>query len=455
MKRTDVHCHFFNIQYAFREALVILWDSLRGRYPNNQEREEEDVLTVVEKTAGWIELVKYIASLACTVVRSCEKQYLYEQEKYHESELTDDKEEDIVTAPLMMDIYHIFDKDDAGVPGKTAIEIPKFPKGSPTDIRGAFGTFANELKNDVLEEVSLKGYDRIAERSTDHSSREVMEKITKKLESTIENFITEQSIPLKKGKADIRLSWGYKKHMEDLEKLAGDYKDKVVPFLAVDPRRLNIIKLVREKVDKGPNTPFKGVKLYPALGYLPTHPNLFPVYDFCIELDIPISVHASCGGLPSLAGEIYVRSRGAEGYWYKWDIINNCSAPACFFGEPEHWRPVLKADEGRYKKLRINFCHFDPNGSTWTKQIISLMKDYDNVYADLSYYTEDDAISAVKDIVRDHPILAERLMFGTDFIMIMKEKKIGGLKKYFDRFDGLPGQMFYHNAQSFLGLGVN
>lgn len=44
----------------------------------------------------------------------------------------------------------------------------------------------------------------------------------------------------------------------------------ILAFEAVDPRRPGIFELVREKV--GPGKTFAGVKLYPSLGYLPTHP---------------------------------------------------------------------------------------------------------------------------------------------------------------------------------------
>ena len=80
----------------------------------------------------------------------------------------------------------------------------------------------------------------------------------------------------------IELSPGYKKHMLELEELSNNYPGKVFPFLAVDPRRIGIMKLIDLKVNKGIGI-FKGIKIYPPLGYLPTHPNLEPVFEYCSQ----------------------------------------------------------------------------------------------------------------------------------------------------------------------------
>ena len=77
----------------------------------------------------------------------------------------------------------------------------------------------------------------------------------------------------------IELSPGYKKHMHELEDLSRKFPGQVFPFLAVDPRRIGIMKLIEMKLNKGKGV-FKGIKIYTPLGYLPTHPNLEAIYDY-------------------------------------------------------------------------------------------------------------------------------------------------------------------------------
>ena len=50
------------------------------------------------------------------------------------------------------------------------------------------------------------------------------------------------------------------------------YPDKIIPFAAIDPRREDALDLFKNSFDE--NKPYKyyGLKVYPSLGYLPTHP---------------------------------------------------------------------------------------------------------------------------------------------------------------------------------------
>ena len=460
MKHVDGHCHFFNIQYAFREALKILWDFFLERYPHDG-RKKRKLLAFVREDEK-MGLIKYIASLANAAARSCEEQYDFEQKKYKESQLGSNSDQ-IVTVPLMMDIYYIFDKDDTvtkkSAPGVSTDEDEQIF----AEQQEQFLSVAESLKDDVLTEVSKIGYDEIAALNQEISGKDLEQKIKTKLQVALDDFIGEISADLAhdKGRVGYRLSWGYKKHMEELKDLSEQHRETVIPFLAVDPRRYNIIELVREKV--GPDKPFKGIKLYPALGYLPAHPNLFPVYDFCVEFDIPITLHASPGGLPSLTGSIYVKSKGAGNTWFSWDIKTDPLAPCRYFGEPKHWREVLDAEQGRYRVsalMRYNSSvdtlqdalNKELPPENWTGQIIDLMEDFNNVYSDLSYCTDPKIVELAIQLVHKYPVVAERGIFGTDYIMIMKERDLGGLKNYFDHFEGLPNQMFFDNGRRFLGL---
>jgi len=43
-------------------------------------------------------------------------------------------------------------------------------------------------------------------------------------------------------------------------------------------------------------------------------------------------------------------------------------------------------------------------------------------------------------------------MFGTDYVMVMLDEHLGGLKSYFDRFSGLDPRVLVENARVFLKL---
>ncbi len=456
MRHIDGHCHFFNIQYAFREAILVLWHSFIGRYPYDGGKREKgtQILLNREKSQS---LLKYVASLAKVAFMDAEKHYKNVQDEYQDSELSEN-DKDIVTVPLMMDIYYIFDKDDA----ERTVESRNIERDlfSPEQ-KKQFRQIADSAMEDVLAEVTRLGCDT-------EEKGESGESIDSICQGVVDDFFEEISENSHTGKDERKyyLSKGYEKHMDELEDLTEKHKEYVIPFLAVDPRRYKIIDLVKEKV--GQSKPFKGIKLYPALGYLPTHPNLFPIYDFCLNGDIPITVHASTGGLPSYAKSIYVKCKYEENLWYPEDVSNSEVEPPCFFGNPENWRKLLEAEGGKYKNLRLNFGHFGGNSSfmkalsgekmtkckseNWTKQIIDLMDQFENVYADLSYCTSVEVVSQVEKLIETYPVVGRKAFFGTDYIMIMLKKNLGGLKPYFNHFKGLPQQMLWENCRSFLGF---
>ncbi len=74
------------------------------------------------------------------------------------------------------------------------------------------------------------------------------------------------------------------------------YKHKLYPFIHADPRRLEddpgYFDLLKEYIENGT---FKGIKIYPALGYFPFDKRLKPVYDLAIEHELPITSHCSVG----------------------------------------------------------------------------------------------------------------------------------------------------------------
>lgn len=253
--------------------------------------------------------------------------------------------------------------------------------------------------------------------------------------------------------AETFLSKGFMDQLATLSALAGRYPDTVFPFLAVDPRRPGIVALMKQLVDEGRGV-FRGVKLYPPLGYLPTHPNLKEVYRYCSQFDIPITVHCSTGGLESWPGSVLVESWELDKPFVQ-SFGHGNPSPSAFFANPANWVPVLM----EFPNLRINLGHFGgcaPGDLTrinlpWAEQILELMK-HPHVYADLSYVAEPARLNQALQMMTAHDVLKSRLMFGTDFVMIAMDRKLGGIRRYFGQFAGLADALLADNARHFLKL---
>ncbi len=83
--------------------------------------------------------------------------------------------------------------------------------------------------------------------------------------------------------------------IQEIIEIKKNNRKTVYPFLAVDPRRKGIFDLVKQSVGKNRN--FHGIKVYPALGYLPSHPDLMKVFSYYADKDIPVTAHCSRGGV--------------------------------------------------------------------------------------------------------------------------------------------------------------
>jgi len=81
--------------------------------------------------------------------------------------------------------------------------------------------------------------------------------------------------------------------VEEMNKWVADqvaeYPDKLYAICFVDPRRGDRAIRIVEKAIK--EWDMKGVKLYPPCGFYPDDPKFFPLYEKCIELNVPIFSH--------------------------------------------------------------------------------------------------------------------------------------------------------------------
>jgi predicted TIM-barrel fold metal-dependent hydrolase len=469
----DVHCHFFNIDYAFRELLEIGWRWINGNYPYKSDERAIMPKAKMILPAEVQSIVEYVASFFKTAIGSPEENYGFEQQSYTDSDWN--HELPLVTVPLMMDIYFILDKGASQqrqaqlrtLTAKKQMSM-KTPPITEKDIP-AYDAFAEEMKTKVLEvlnaSITSKTPKSRAMLTTTTDAGAKLDRVIKEFKTANTPGVLSRAFP---SGNTVQMSPGYQKHLEALKSLRKKYRDSVFPFLAIDPRRIGIEKLVLDQVVKGS---FFGVKLYCPLGYLPSHPDLFPVYQLCLKYDIPITAHTSPGGLPSACPIINTSKKTKEGqvvpvvfdkksFLKTHTIGKDESAHSLFFADPGNWIDVLESKD--FQKLRVNFAHFGgqkqvlafANGTAdndnWTGKIIGFMEKFDNVYADVAFCPDDGMLQAITEIIKQHPKVGERLMFGTDFVMLMMNRC--GLKFYFDHYTGIPTQLVTTNPKSFLKL---
>nr|VFJ91711.1 MAG: Amidohydrolase [Candidatus Kentron sp. LFY] len=191
------------------------------------------------------------------------------------------------------------------------------------------------------------------------------------------------------------------------------YADLLIPFAHIEPRRNGALDRLKNLVE---NHGFKGVKIYPTLGYAPDHSVLMnDIYPYMIKNNIPLMAHCSRGFVNGRCDGITKE----EAYKY---------------ADPDQYRKVM--DE--YPGLRICLAHFGGVGEwerhlngenvgsdpTWVKKITDLLEsDYKNIFADISYtiFNFQENLPYLKVLLQDKQIVP-KVLFGSDFYMVESEK---------------------------------
>ncbi len=198
-----------------------------------------------------------------------------------------------------------------------------------------------------------------------------------------------------------------------------DYKDVAIPFATIDPRVDPEAKELWRVVD---SYKFRGIKLYPRLGFSPQDERLMRhVYPQAEERGLPIMTHCSRGG---------VQGRFVADY------------KADEYTEPMAFAPVLK----KHPKLQVCLAHFGgqrdwrayanpdlddlpPGAENWQVQIRRMIGsgEYPNLWTDISYIMFEFAefipflqLLLMGDDVRNER-LRQRILFGSDFYMTRNE----------------------------------
>ncbi|HEX2959058.1 MAG TPA: amidohydrolase family protein [Chitinispirillaceae bacterium] len=229
---------------------------------------------------------------------------------------------------------------------------------------------------------------------------------------------------------------------------------------------------------------FIGFKMYPPLGYKPFDARLRYLdafYSKCMEQNIPILTHCSPGGMTTHEARFYQErdertlskkdKKEAEKVSSKRLLTYDPLDPEGYFFDeyvhPKNWRPVLE----KYPNLKLCLAHFGGGewdkfqrgqngkgmGSDWVKEIISLTKEFTNVYTDLSCFDlEESSVRCnVVELFRqmkhnpDYKHLQNKIIFGVDWYLslITKAPKYGEyVESFFDMMSEYDEWQWYRSA---------
>ncbi|MEM7538844.1 MAG: amidohydrolase family protein [Chloroflexota bacterium] len=240
-----------------------------------------------------------------------------------------------------------------------------------------------------------------------------------------------------------------------------EYQDIVIPFIHIDPRSLQCggpdpIAFIKEFHRRG----FRGIKLYPPLGYAPRCESVLPIYEYANKHGLPVMVHCSFGGVRArgLKDEEILNIMAPHQYRAILTRFPNMKLCLAHFGGNKAWDAYLKdpwpmepkqikPDRSLFKKLgnRIknlrcvcegkNELEFDLEMSlknddnlsndnieqmNWLSQILTMIRSnaYPNLYTDISYtiFRFHELVSILKVFLVDEAVRTHTL-FGSDYYM--------------------------------------
>ena len=221
----------------------------------------------------------------------------------------------------------------------------------------------------------------------------------------------------------------YENQLKELIEVRNIYPELVLPFVGVDPRRTNILNLVKSFVLENS---FVGIKIYPRLGFYPTDDRLMDIYAFAESRNIPVLSHCSRGGVytKEVTDEMLIHPVRGKVAKLKPKHFSH------YFSEPQNFKTILT----QFPNLKICLAHFGGNSEwdsylerewhpeytneekSWVSQIIEMMEEYPNLYTDISYTAfHSDRYFPLLGIILENTAIRNRIMFGSDFYMVERE----------------------------------
>lgn len=245
---------------------------------------------------------------------------------------------------------------------------------------------------------------------------------------------------------------GFLQQLEDMAEVKNEFPEVVYPFIGIDPRRPNLLELVKHYIEE---SKFSGLKVYPSLGFFPNDKRLYPIYEYAEKYGLPLTTHCIPVNKNHYRGKITDALIKAveEITGGEIEVSKKAYDFGRYFNHPYWWKKVLED----FPNLKINFAHFGgddewnkyldepsskhPDKRSWYSLIRDLMKEerFPNVYADISFTVYDRSLYPVlKNLVNDTRT-QKYVLFGSDFYMLQKdyrERRFGlDVRGYLDDMD--------------------
>jgi len=199
---------------------------------------------------------------------------------------------------------------------------------------------------------------------------------------------------------------------------------QTLPFIHIDPRRDGIFDLLKKSVEEWG---FKGIKLYPPLGYFPYDERLYPIYEYCQKNNLSVISHCSPYNPVHFKGskkELFeLLSKSDKPI----DTKGKSRKKLCSnFSHPNNYSRVLKD----FSNLNICLAHFgseyywdkyldNPNEEdNWFVIIKEMLQKYDNLYSDISFTLNNEDFFPLLKVLLGNKKLRNKILFGSDYYMV-------------------------------------
>lgn len=218
----------------------------------------------------------------------------------------------------------------------------------------------------------------------------------------------------------------YIEQLEALARLQKRHPGILLPFVCADPRRSDVLDVVRHYVE---GHGFAGIKAYPSLGFWPSDARLDPVWAYAEEQGLPVLTHCSRGGIfykGRITDELRIHPRTGAVERRRKRVTERLA-------DPTNWTDVLD----RFPGLRLCLAHYG-GGEEWHRYLtkplpigereswIGKITDLiiarpENVYADLSYTASETGFMGLIKLLTHRPDLQHNILFGSDFYMVQQK----------------------------------
>ena len=218
----------------------------------------------------------------------------------------------------------------------------------------------------------------------------------------------------------------YEEQIEELANLAKK-NNKVIPFLHIDPRRKGIFDFFKKCVEEWN---FKGIKLYPPLGYFPFDEILYPIYEYCEKNNLPVISHCSPYNSVHFRGKKEELQNMLSKSLYKIETNGKSAKDLAFnFAHPKNYDYVLND----FKNLKICLSHFgseyywkrylySPNDEeNWFTIVKNMLIKYENLYTDISFTLNNKNYFSLLKVLLANKKIREKVLFGSDYYMVETE----------------------------------